>query len=169
MSDVSDGNDGDGRCGSAGRPNVAYRCEVRRRSSRRGHTLSGARHRSKVCDIGFHQSAREDAAERVALRPVISAAERLLAITTESRVIDLHRALRSLHLFLRSERLYDQYHPRRMESLDVAYDAIHRVARDLNGLELFMERGGIVAPKLSEAHLPDARGDMQALAADLQR
>jgi hypothetical protein len=56
-----------------------------------------------------------------------------------------------------------------MESLDTAYDAIYGVARDMDGLELYIERGGIVAPKLSEAHLPDARGEMQALAADLQK
>jgi PilZ domain len=118
---------------------------------------------------GNGTSPKTVAAERVPARVAATPAERIRASATESRIIDLHRALRSLHLFLRSERLYDQYHPRRMESLDVAYDAIHRVARDLNGLELYIERGGIVAPKLSEAHLPDARGEMQTLAADLQK
>jgi PilZ domain-containing protein len=107
--------------------------------------------------------------ERLSPRPLASASQRLQASVLESKITELHRALRSLHLFLRSERLYDKHHPRRIESLDNAYDAIHNISRDLSGLELFIERGGIVAPKLSEAHLPDARGEMQALAGDLQR
>jgi hypothetical protein len=82
--------------------------------------------------------------------------------------IDVPRALRSLQLLLRSERLYDQNHPRRMDSLDAAYDALRTVAAQLNGLELRVERGGIIAPKISESPLPDLRGEMHALAADLQ-
>ncbi|HME12525.1 MAG TPA: PilZ domain-containing protein [Candidatus Acidoferrum sp.] len=82
--------------------------------------------------------------------------------------IDVQRALRNLQLLLRSERLYDRNHPRRLDSLDSAYEELRAVAAQLNGLELRIERGGIVAPKISEAQLPDLRGEMQALAADLQ-
>src|SRR5881227_1276900 len=32
-----------------------------------------------------------------------------------------------------------------------------------------VERGGLVAPGIGDTHLPDARGEMQALAIDLQR
>ncbi|MGH9744455.1 MAG: PilZ domain-containing protein [Candidatus Acidiferrum sp.] len=42
-------------------------------------------------------------------------------------------------------------------------------ASALNGIEIHIERGGLVAPKLGDAHLPDARGEMQSLARDLQR
>jgi len=85
------------------------------------------------------------------------------------RINEVHRALRNLHLLLRAERLYDKNHPQRLESLDSAYEALKNVAAILNGLEIHIERGGLVAPKLSDSHLPDVRGEMQALAADLQR
>ncbi len=81
---------------------------------------------------------------------------------------DVPRALRSLQLLLRCERLYDQNHPQRMDSLDTAYEALRSVAAQLDGLELRVERGGIVAPKVSEAQLHDLRGELQALAADLR-
>lgn len=55
------------------------------------------------------------------------------------------------------------------ESLDEAYDGLRDSAVELNGLEVRIERGGIIAPKLSEAHLPDVRGEFHALATDLQR
>src|SRR5208337_2818915 len=50
-----------------------------------------------------------------------------------------------------------------------AYDSIRRTSADLGGLEIRPERGGIVITKVSEAHLPDARGEFHALATDLQR
>ena len=75
----------------------------------------------------------------------------------------------SLHLLLRAERLYDKNHPRRLDSLDGAYDSLKNTAEILGGLEIRIERGGVVAPRISDAHLPDARGEMQALAAELQR
>jgi hypothetical protein len=72
-------------------------------------------------------------------------------------------------LLLRSERLYDRNHPRRLQSLDTSYEALHDFAGALSGIEIHVERGGLVAPKLSDAHLPDGRGEMQSLALDLQR
>jgi hypothetical protein len=83
--------------------------------------------------------------------------------------LDVPKALRSLQLLLRSERLYEQNHPYRLDSLDGAYEKLRQIASQLNGLELRIERGGIVAPKISDTHLPDLRGEMHALAADLQR
>jgi hypothetical protein len=76
--------------------------------------------------------------------------------------------MRSLHLLLRSERLYEKNHPRRLDSLDGAYDSLRNTADILGGLEIRVERGGLVVPRLSDSHLPDARGEMQALARDLQ-
>ena len=82
---------------------------------------------------------------------------------------EVQRALRDFHLLLRCERLYEKNHPSRLDSLDGAYDSLRQVAESLEGLEIRIERGGIVAPKIREGHLTDARGEMQALAADLQR
>ena len=77
--------------------------------------------------------------------------------------------MRSLHLLLRAERLYEKNHPRRLDSLDGAYDSLRVAAEILGGLEIRIERGGLVVPRISDAHLPDARGEMQSLAVDLQR
>jgi hypothetical protein len=86
----------------------------------------------------------------------------------DPKLNEVHRAMRSLHLLLRSERLYEKNHPRRLDSLDGAYDSLRNTADILGGLEIRIERGGLIVPRLSEAHLPDARGEMQALARDLQ-
>src|SRR6516225_8428692 len=92
-----------------------------------------------------------------------------LPANADHRPFEVHRALRYFHLLLRSERLYEKNHPSRLDSLDSAYDSLRQVAESLEGLEIRIERGGIVAHKITEGHLPDARGEMQALAADLQR
>jgi len=70
---------------------------------------------------------------------------------------------------MRSERLYEKDHPRRLESLDGAYDSIRNATEMLGGLEIRVERGGLVAPRIGDAHLQDERGEMQTLAMDLQR
>jgi PilZ domain len=87
----------------------------------------------------------------------------------EPLVPELIRSLRALHLLLRSARLYDRQHPRLLQSLDGAYESLRSIVANLNGLEVRVERSGLVAPKLSEAPLPDARGDLYALTKDLQR
>ncbi len=86
-----------------------------------------------------------------------------------AKTSELHRALRQLNLLLRSERLYEKNHPRRLESLEAAYESLRGIATAWNGFELHVERGGLVAPAISEAHLPDAKGELHALALDLQR
>src|SRR5436190_9447285 len=83
--------------------------------------------------------------------------------------MEVHRALRNFHHLLRSERLYEKNHPCRLDSLDSAYDSLRQITETLEGLEIRIERGGIVVPKIGDGHLPDARGEMQLLAADLQR
>jgi hypothetical protein len=92
-----------------------------------------------------------------------------LAADAAHKATEVHRALRNFHLLLRSERLYEKNHPSRLDSLDSAYDSLRQVAETLEGFEIHIERGGIVAPKIGSGHLPDPRGEMQALAADLQR
>ena len=96
-----------------------------------------------------------DAKQRGAAQPATRVAPRPLSTTSVSAdpsgQIDVPKALRSLHLLLRCERLYDQNHPHRLDSLDAAYDALRVAAAHLSGLELRIERGGIVAPKISES------------------
>ena len=87
---------------------------------------------------------------------------------TEPLLLDLIRSLRALHLLLRSARLYDHEHPRLLQSLDGAYESLRSVVSNLNGLEIRVERSGLIAPKVNEAPLPDVRGDLFALTRDLQ-
>ncbi len=77
---------------------------------------------------------------------------------TEPLLLDLIRSLRELHLLLRSARLYDRQHPRLLQSLDGAYESLRSVAANMNGLEIRVERSGLVVPKLNDAPLPDVRG-----------
>jgi PilZ domain len=89
--------------------------------------------------------------------------------TADANLADVDRALRTLHLFLRSSRLYERLHPQTLQSLDAAYECLRSISAKLNGLEIRVERGGLVTPKISEAPLPDLRGELYALATDLQR
>ena len=117
--------------------------------------------------------ASPKASPGAALRPqglsVVKPISSPLPGTADQRSLDVQRALRNFHLLLRSERLYEKNHPSRLDSLDGAYDSMRHVTETLDGLEIRIERGGIVAPRIAEGHLPDSRGEMQALAADLQR
>src|SRR5579863_2518166 len=106
---------------------------------------------------------------RNAARPLAGSVLDASKPTPDARTAGLIHSLRCLHLLFRSERLYDRNHPRRLQSLDACYETLHDFAGALNGIEIHIERGGLVVPKLSDAHLPDARGEMQSLAQDLQR
>src|SRR6267154_532948 len=94
---------------------------------------------------------------------------RPMAIAPEPILTDAIRALRELHILLRSARLYERQHPRVLESLDVAYESLRAVVATADGLEIRVERSGLVVPKLSAAPLPDVRGDLYNLAIDLHR
>ena len=87
----------------------------------------------------------------------------------DGKVDETDRALRRLHLLLRSARLYDRHHPHTLQSLDDAYESLHSVASVSKGLEVRVERGGLVAPMLGDSLLPDAKGELQVLAKELQR
>ena len=87
----------------------------------------------------------------------------------DETTIALVRALREFHLLLRSARLYDPQHPRMLQSLDSAYESLRRMVSSLNGLDVRVERSGLVAPTVSEEPLPDPRGDLFSLAQDLHR
>jgi hypothetical protein len=90
-------------------------------------------------------------------------------VSPENKSADLHRALRQFHLLLRSDRLYDKNHPRRLQSLEEAYESLRSLAVDLGGIEIEVQRAGLVVPKLGDSHLPDLKGEMAELATDLQR
>ncbi len=106
---------------------------------------------------------------RNASRPLFGEAPEAAAPTPDARTAGLIHALRCLHLLFRSERLYERNHPRRLQSLDTSYEVLRDFASALNGIEIHIERGGLVVPKLSDEHLPDVRGEMQSLALDMQR
>ncbi|PYX53176.1 MAG: hypothetical protein DMG76_26655 [Acidobacteria bacterium] len=87
---------------------------------------------------------------------------------SEPTALDVQRCLKDLHILFRSERLYQRNHPRVLESLELAYEQLRSFAFAMNGIALRVERSAIVMPKLSEAPLPDVRGELQALAIELQ-
>jgi PilZ domain len=113
--------------------------------------------------------ATADSTPRASLRPLANSPSRLPLAALDQKTTELQRALRNLHMLLRSERLYEKNHPIRLDSLDNAYDSIRSATESLGGLEIHVERGGLVVPRVGDSHLPDSRGEMQALAADLQR
>lgn len=119
-----------------------------------------------------HEAIARVAAEpvgRIEPKPFAGVAGEGGTSNPDARTGGLIHALRRFHLLLRSERLYDRNHPRRLQSLDSSYEALHEFAAAMNGIEIHIERGGLVAPKVGDSHLPDARGEMQSLASDLQR
>jgi hypothetical protein len=101
--------------------------------------------------------------------PLTGAVRQGQLASAEVKPADVNRALHELHILLRSKRLYEKNHPQLLESLDASYESLRSAATALNGLELRVERGGIVVPKLGEAHMEDPHGELQALAAELQR
>jgi PilZ domain len=110
-----------------------------------------------------------DAPFQVSASPVVPVVRQAPPAAPDPKIMEVQAALRNLHLLVRSERLYDKNHPQRLDSLDGAYDCLRNVTEILGGLEVRVERGGLVVPRVSDEHLPDARGEMQALAVDLQR
>jgi len=80
----------------------------------------------------------------------------------------VHSALRELVILLHNKRLYHHTHPKNQDSLNQAYDNLQRLAQDMNGLEIRVERDSIVVPKLSEAPVPDPKGELRHLALDFQ-
>jgi hypothetical protein len=86
-----------------------------------------------------------------------------------ARSEDAERALRKLHVLITSTRLYERTHPRTLQSLDEAYEAIRSVSSRLKGFDVQIDRGRLRVPKNGAEPLPDTRGELQALAKDLDR
>ncbi len=75
--------------------------------------------------------------------------------------------LRSLHVLLRSIRLYHQHHPRLIESLKSAAHALEDALHGLALLGFVVEASGLAVVKQGSAAarpLPDARGELRTLA-----
>jgi hypothetical protein len=81
---------------------------------------------------------------------------------------DVYQALRSLQILFQTRRLYHHTHPKSLESLDAAYDSLQCLAQSMNGFEIRVEREGLIVPKLSEAAVPDPKGELKHLAGDFQ-
>jgi len=118
---------------------------------------------------GVPSKPAADETPQVSAVPVAPPARETRSAAPDPKIVEVHGALRNLHLLVRSERLYEKNHPQRLDSLDGAYDCLRNITELLGGLEIRVERGGLVVPRVSDEHMPDARGEMQALAADLQR
>jgi PilZ domain len=123
---------------------------------------------SRVTGIVTPES-RAEATVRNSTRNVSDGATPAGLAQSDARVTAACRALREFHILLRSERLYERNHPRILESLETAHSSLLQLAGAMNRLELHIARTGIIVPKLSEAPLPDVRGDLEGLAGDLQR
>jgi hypothetical protein len=85
-----------------------------------------------------------------------------------SGIQEVHQALRHLQILLHTRRLYHYAHPKSLESLNATYQSLQQLALAMNGFEIRVERDGLVVPKLSEAPMPDIKGELQHLAADFQ-
>jgi len=81
---------------------------------------------------------------------------------------EVHQALRQLQILFQTRRLYHHTHPKSLQSLDDSYDALQRLAQTMNGLEIRVERDCLIVPKLSEAAVPDPKGELRHLAGDFQ-
>jgi hypothetical protein len=77
-------------------------------------------------------------------------------------------ALRELLILLHNKRLYQHNHPKNLESLSRTYDSLQDLAQRMKGLEIRVERDGLVVPKLSEAPVPDPKAELRHLAAEFQ-
>ena len=82
---------------------------------------------------------------------------------------EVTRALRELHILLQSTRLYERNHPHSLQGLDNAFESLRGVVASLNGMDVRVERGALIVSKLGDTPLPDPKGDLRALAKDLQR
>src|SRR5690242_8576588 len=124
----------------------------------------------KVKDTKGHAGRQGSAAPvNVSATPVRDSRAPESSLRADARANETHRALREFHVLLRSTRLYQRNHPQVLESLDAAYESLRELASLLGGLELRVERSGIVIPKLGDSPLSDPRGDLEGLAADLQK
>src|SRR5262245_20929943 len=125
---------------------------------KRAATKIGEPSMPSPANVAFHRAPVPSVAE-FPLRP---------AADSGPGIPDVHGALRGLVILLHNKRLYHNGHPKNQQSLDHAYDNLQRLALSMNGLEIRVERDAIVVPKLSEAPVPDPKGELGHLATNFQ-
>ncbi|HEY2461351.1 MAG TPA: PilZ domain-containing protein [Candidatus Acidoferrum sp.] len=103
------------------------------------------------------------------LGPTLAGARPAARASADLTSATLSRGLRDLQLLFRSARLYDRTHPRTLQSLDTAYESLRTLVANLNGVEVRVDRGQLIAPKAGETALPDTKGELAELARDLYR
>ena len=81
---------------------------------------------------------------------------------------EVHQALRDFQILLHTRRLYHHTHPKNLESLEATSGSLQQLVQKMGGLEIRVERDALVVPKLSEAPVPDPKGELKHLAADFQ-
>src|ERR1700687_5085246 len=81
---------------------------------------------------------------------------------------EVHHALRDFQILLHTRRLYHHSHPKNLQSREATSDSLQQLVQKMGGLEIRVERDALVVPKLSEAPLPDPKGELRHLAADFQ-
>src|SRR5260370_8328725 len=74
---------------------------------------------------------------------------RPIPISPEPILIDAIRALRELHLLLRSARLYERQHPRTLQSLDRAYESLRAVSGTPNAVDIPSHRIAPMPPNFT--------------------
>src|SRR5882757_5156730 len=86
----------------------------------------------------------------------------------DTGIHEVHHALRDFQILLRTRRLYHHTHPKNLQSLETTSDSLQQLVQKMGGLEIRVERDALVVPKLSEAPVPDPKGELKHLAADFQ-
>src|SRR5437870_12698365 len=81
---------------------------------------------------------------------------------------EVRETLRPRQILLHTRRLYHHSHPKNLESLESTFNSLQRPAQTMNGADFSVEREGIVVPKLREAPIRDAKGDLQHLVSGAQ-
>ena len=84
------------------------------------------------------------------------------------KVANIQRALLNFYLLLRCQRLYEVDHPQRIATLGLAYESLRSIVEPRK-LELKVMRDGLASSALGDALLPDATGEMLALASSLRQ
>src|SRR5438552_576804 len=113
-------------------------------------------------------TASGPAGKSIVPRTVASPSPVAVSAIRATEVPEVRQALRDLQILLHMRRLYHHSHPKNLESLDTTFASLQRLTQKMNGLEIRVERESLVVPKLSEAPLPDTKGELQHLAGDFQ-
>src|SRR6266404_215637 len=124
----------------------------------------------KHFDAPAAEQMQADNAKPRITAPISHPPKALLQLPSERGpgIQEVRETLRQLQILLHTRRLYHHSHPKNLESLESTFNSLQRLAQTMNGVEFRVEREGIVVPKLGEAPIPDAKGELKHLASDFQ-